>query len=278
MKYKYSSDLHSHSNCSPDGSNSIEEMCQKAMDIGLHYYAVTDHCECHDFDGAKSGYSYRKWSPESYQRLCENAERLHNKLRLLKGIELGQPMQNMEAAEEILTGRNYDFILGSVHNIKDFEDFYYLKYDDMPDGYVDELLSKYFGEVLEMAQWGKINSLAHLTYPLRYIKSGGEIVDIDLEPHESEIREIYEVIIKKDIAIEINCARIGMENGKFSPELPLVKIYKDMGGKLITLGSDAHQAADIGRGIDEAQDMIKQAGFSEFAIFEKGSPILLPIE
>lgn len=276
MRYQYMSDSHSHTNCSPDGSHSVDEMCRRAKELGLYYYTITDHCECNDYDGAVSGFSYRKWTDESYRRMSESAERLQGNVRLLKGLELGQPVQDFSAAEDVLGARAYDFVLGSVHNIRGFEDFYFLKYEEMPEGYIDGLLTSYFEEMLQMVQWGKIDSVAHLTYPLRYIR-GDHKIEIDMAPHEEEIRKVFTEMICRDIALEINTSGLRQTISRLLPDLPYVELYKSMGGRLLTIGSDAHNAEDLGKGIEEGLDMMKEAGFTEYAVYVAREPQMLPI-
>lgn len=277
MRYQNMSDAHSHTNCSPDGSNSVDEMCRRASELGLLYYAITDHCECNDYDGAVSGFSYRKWTDEGYRRMSESAERLQGDVRLLKGLELGQPVQDFSAAEDVLRSRAYDFVLGSVHNIRGFEDFYFLKYEEMPEGYIDGLLTSYFEEMLEMVQWGKIDSLAHLTYPLRYIR-GDHKIEIDMRPHEEEIERVFAEMIRRDIALEINTSGLRQAISRLLPDKPYVERYKSMGGRLLTIGSDAHRAEDLGKGIEEGLDMMKEAGFTEYAVYVAHEPQMLLIE
>ena len=277
MRYQYMSDSHTHTNCSPDGSNSVDEMYRRAKELELYYYTITDHCECNDYDGAHIGFSYRKWTDEGYRRMSESAERLHYDVRLLKGLELGQPVQNFSAAEDVLGARAYDFVLGSVHNIKGFEDFYFLKYDEMPEGYIDRLLTSYFGEMLQMVQWGKIDSVAHLTYPLRYIR-GDHKIEIDMRPHEEEVRAVFTEMIRRDIALEINTSGLRQAIGCFLPDKPYVELYRSMGGRLLTIGSDAHRVEDLGKGIEEGLEMMKEAGFTEFAVYVAHEPQMLPIK
>ena len=90
--------------------------------------------------------------------------------RFYRGIELGQPNQDLEAAEQALAGRDYDFVIGSIHNIRGYEDFFFLDYSKIERSFIDALLETYWQEELEVIRWGKFDSLGHLTYPLRYIE------------------------------------------------------------------------------------------------------------
>lgn len=268
------SDCHSHSQHSPDGKHSVADMYQQANEAGLLYYAVTDHCECHDFKGEARGFDYQSATVKGFAAL--QAQSQTGTTQLLKGLELGQPMQNLAAAEAVLSAHPYDFVLGSVHNIRNHEDFYYLKYDKMTPAYLEALLQAYFAELHEMLLWGRIDSVAHLTYPLRYIV-GKHAIRADLTAHEAAIDSIYDCMIQKEIALEINTSGLRQELGETLPGRKLVSQYYEKGGRLVTLGSDAHTREDIGKGINAAMQLLRQVGFREYTVFKQHAPIMVPI-
>lgn len=268
-------DCHTHTNCSPDGHDSVLQMCQRANGLGFSYYAVTDHCECNDYQGRQKGFSFAQGLRRSFQEIGEAAKQFEGEMTVLKGLELGQAMQDMAAAEDALD-RAYDFVLGSVHNIRGHEDFYYMNYKDMTDEYISGLLTKYFNEVLETVQWGGMDSLAHLTYPLRYIPGNHERF-IGESCHQKEIEAIFAALIEREKALEINTSGFFKEMGTSLPDLPLLKRYYEMGGRLVTIGSDAHCAADLGKGIDAGYQTLLEAGFKEYAVYINREPVLVPI-
>ncbi|WP_242964963.1 histidinol-phosphatase HisJ family protein [Scatolibacter rhodanostii] len=276
LPYTYLSDCHSHSSFSPDSSESIDVLCQRAQELGLYAYTLTDHCECHEYLGSSLGFVYAEQSRQAFACMTKKQDELRGKLRFYKGVELGQPMQNLMAAEEVLQ-RNYDFVLGSVHNIKGYEDFYFLDYHQISDEEIDNILTAYFDEIISMIEWGGFDSLSHLTYPLRYI-CGEHGIAVDLSRHKDEIETIFSLLIQKGKSMEINTSGLRQKIGTTLPDYPLLKQYYDMGGRLITIGSDAHVAKDLGKGIDTGFELLKQAGFSEFAIYENRTPKLLPIQ
>ena len=251
-------------------------MCDRAMALNLYAYTVTDHCECHEYLCSSQGFSYKEHSQNAFTAMQSKQAELQGKLHFYKGIELGQPMQNLAAAEEVLQ-RPYDFVLGSVHNIRYHEDFYYLDYSHMSAEELDGILIAYFDEMLEMLHWGNIDSLAHLTYPLRYIE-GSHGMKVDLTRYHAKLQEIFSLLIEKQIALEINTSGLRQAIGRTLPDLPLLKQYYDRGGRLVTVGSDAHKAEDIAKGIAEGFTILQQAGFSAFAVYENHKPILLPLK
>lgn len=269
MKHRYASDCHNHSACSPDGREPVPAMLERAKALGLYAYTLTDHCECQKYE-----VRYRPRVKMAWEEM-EKADPMG--LRFYRGIEMGQPNQTLEAAQDALSGRDYDFIIGSIHNIRGFEDFYFLNYTAEPPDFVDRLLAAYWQELLEVIEWGNFDSLGHLTYPLRYIE-GDHGIPVDLTKHREQIDEVFRALIRSDKALEINTSGLRQKIGRTLPDLPLLARYRDLGGKLVTLGSDAHCTADLGKGIDEGMEILKQAGFTEFAVYEKRRPILLPLE
>ena len=92
--------------------------------------------------------------------------------------------------------------------------------------------------MLELCQWGGFDTLAHMTYPLRYI-IGKYQIPVDMKPYEEVIREILKTVADKNLALEINTAGLRREIGQTSPTLEYVKLFRELGGELLTFGSDA---------------------------------------
>lgn len=275
MHEHHLADCHTHSSFSPDGNDSVEAVCERAMDLGYGYIAITDHCECNDYEGAQFGYNYKQNTEASLKAIEAAAVKFEGRLSVLKGLELGQPLQGPDHAKDALK-RDYDFVLGSVHNITGFEDFYFLDYDNVTNDYIDQLMKQYFSEVLETVRSAEIDSLAHLTYPLRYI-SGDNGFPVDLGTYHKELDEIYRALIKTETAMEVNTSGLRQNIAETLPDVPVLARYYELGGRLVTLGSDAHSASDIGKGIDQGIENLRLAGFKEYSVFLKRSPVMIEL-
>lgn len=269
MAFSCICDCHIHTRCSPDGSDSAAMMCQAAERAGLYAIAITDHCECNDY--FKDGYyhSVRR----SYLEAHQAASSFQGRLRVYTGIELGQPMQDLSVAVPSLCAADYDFVLGSIHNIRGKEDFYFLNYQE-EDVYA--LLDSYLDEMLEMVEWGGFDSLAHLTYPLRYIV-GEYGFQLDYSRYSYKVSQILQRLAEKGLALEINTSGLRQKIGQTLPTLHLVRRFREYGGKYVTLGSDAHSWKDVGAGIQEGMRIAAEAGFTHYTIFEKRIPKLIPL-
>lgn len=277
MTYRFMADCHSHSDCSFDGTQPMVEMCERAAALSLSYYAVTDHCECDQYMGAPmfGGRRYFDVVRRAFGEMQQAQAHFPN-LRLLRGIELGQPLQNLPAAEDALGGRDYDVVIGSLHNIAGRDDFYFFDADPPSPAELDELLGLYFKELLEMVEWGRFDTLAHITYPLRYLCRAGD--SPSFAAYEEELSALFRRMIQKGIALEFNTSRLLRTDSPVLPDKEVFALYRALGGMRVTLGADAHRAGDIAQGIPEALGLLQSLGYTEFTVYQNRQPIQLPIE
>ncbi len=264
MIYKNLSDCHNHSNLSLDGKDSLRAMLDRAVELKLNYYTLTDHCECNTYIEEK----YNINSKRAYEEMLRIKDEYKDKINFLMGIELGQPLQDLAAAKDALDGRDYDVVLGSLHNLAAFSDFFYW---DKISIDVYTALDKYFIELSEMIDWGEFDTLTHLTYPLRYIV-GDCGINVDFSRYTDRVEGVYKKLINKGIALEINTSGLRQKIGETLPNRELLSMYKAMGGELVTVGSDAHSCADLGKGIEEGFGILKSVGFDNFTVFIKRKP------
>ncbi len=268
-------DLHIHSDNSFDAISSVDEICNSAIDRGLYAIAITDHCEAPDIlkgDNCEYG-CFDKLIPNSIKEAQLAKIKYADKLKVLCGVELGEPMHDDSCTQKALSYGDYDFILASVHNLRKTEDFYFLDYTKLD---INELLGKYFNELIETASFENFDSLSHLTYPLRYIVAQtGEFPDISV--FTKQIDMIFNILIKNNKALEINVSGLFKELKTTLPDEQLVRRFRELGGKYITIGTDSHNAASVGVGIQEGIEVAKKAGFTQYTIFEKRKPVLIDI-
>jgi histidinol-phosphatase (PHP family) len=270
IKYRYISDSHVHSDCSRDGADPTMMMCESAARLGLYALTMTDHCECNAYVSEAYDRSIR----QSYFEARKAGAVFHNRLHVYAGVEIGQPMQNQSAAEDALDSCDFDFVLASVHNVRNLADFFEIDYAHIE---INDALTRYFDEILETIEWGRFDSLSHLTYPWRYIV-GERGLTINDDLYKGRIDEILMKLIEKHKALEVNTSGLRQKLGKTMPDLPIIRRYRELGGKLITIGSDAHRWADVCGGIEEGLHLLRQADFNHFTIYIQHEPKFLPIE
>ncbi len=270
--YKNIVDLHVHTDNSFDGNHSATFFCEKAEMMDLRAIAFTDHCEVDQFRGDSA---YEKRIFQAFFEISKVRSAFSGKLLVLNGIELGQPAYDAEVANDIVKRYDYDQVIGSVHNLRGGEDFYFMENLSLDNA--EKLLREYFNEIIIMLDWGNFDILAHLTYPLRYFYSKSNL-DIDLNNFKKQIDEILLRTAKLEKSLEINTAALRQPLNKLSPEVDVLKRFKELGGKYVSVGSDAHYAEHLAADIDMAYNAALEAGFDSITFFEKRTPMQMRIK
>ncbi len=222
-----------------------------AEEKGLEAVFLTDHLE---INGETEGI-YAPFCFAERKRACVAAKRSAN-IPVIIGIELGQATQYPSFAETIVKEARFDFVLGSLHNIKGMPDFALIDYSDLaPDGY-NGLWNDYLDEYLAMTKLKYIDSFAHLTYPLRYFAKNG--FELDIRQSESKLIKILKSIIARKKALELNSSGFRQSLGESMPNEYVISLYSQLGGRLITTGSDAHTPSDIAADFDKLEELSKK--------------------
>lgn len=263
-------DTHVHTDNSPDGHHSAMYMCECAEMAGLRAIAFTDHVES---DAYRRDH-YDRVALQSFIDVTKARSAFRGKLLVCAGVELGQPMYDVATSEEILANLPYDMVISSVHNFQNEQDFMYLDYSQWD---ITDLMNKYFDELIKLARWAKFDTLAHMTYPLRYIV-GEHGIPVDMSKFSDKVDEILSLLVKNEKALEINTSGLRQKLGKTMPEEDVVRRFKQLGGEFVTVGSDAHYAKDIGAGVDVGMEIAQRSGFDCVTLFQNRQPVQIPIE
>ncbi|MBQ4119928.1 MAG: histidinol-phosphatase HisJ family protein [Clostridia bacterium] len=257
-------DMHTHSEYSHDSVCTIEDMCLSQIEKGTKIFAVTDHCDVfysNDFDiytPIKNAYDNVKALNKKYGDKCI----------ILSGVEISEGFWYPKACEKIHGLLPYDVIIGSVHCVKckGLEDPYAkLDFSKVSKERLHEFLDCYFNDMITMLEYMNFDILAHLTCPLRYI-IGKYGLNIDISIFKDRILNILKLIIEKNIALEVNTSYIVLND--FIPNKEILKKYYKMGGRLITLGSDAHIAQNASANFEAAIKVLKEIGFKDICYFK----------
>jgi len=270
LVFKRILDAHTHTDNSPDGHHSTMYLCERAEIAGMRGITFTDHVEIDYYLRDH----YDRVAVQSYFEIAKARSAFTGKLLVCAGIELGQPMYDVETADKVVKSLRYDQVIGAVHNLRGMPDFSYLDYSEHD---LDILLRDYFHELDLMVRWGNFDTLAHLTYPLRYI-TGEHKIDVSLTKYAGLIDEILSGLAEKGKALEINTSGLRQKLGKTMPGADIIRRFRQLGGEYVTIGSDAHWAEHIGAGISEGMKLAKHCGFSSVTLYQKREPILIPIE
>ena len=269
-------DYHTHTRFSFDGRPTAthDALCRRALEVGLSDIAFTDHC---DVNGeVERLYDFPFDPAASFAAMMEVKEKYKGRLNVVCGIELGNAAQYPEAARAVLEAHPYEFVIGSLHNLKGVPDFYHMNFGSMSDGLIRQLFDRSLDETLEMVCFEGITTLGHLTYMHRYVTQAGK--RLDFKPYYDKITAIYKELIRRDIALEINVSSLWKGLGLPMPCMELLKLYKEQGGKLITIGSDAHDVENLGKAIRKGYAILETVGFHEVLTIRDGQRVLQSIQ
>ena len=267
----YFCDSHIHTRISPDSEAPLSAMTRAALSAGLDEMCVTDHFDL--LDGKGAPVSSFDWAAAKTQYQTSRA-RTEGRLVLRLGLELGSAVYDPAVARRVLAGggEELDFVLGSLHNWIGLEnniDLYYSDYGKNPalcHLAMKSCLDHTWTLVTEYADC--YDSLAHIIYPLRYIQRDGQ--QLSLSDYEEQIRAIFTEVARTDHALEVNTCR----GRTVSDWIPLLRLFRECGGRLVTVGSDAHRPQDMSKGLPAALALLREAGFRDVATYERRRPIL----
>ena len=276
----YFSDYHIHSTCSSDGHNTMLEMALASYEKGVRRLCFTDHCDLDKFMSGEPDpecFCHREKSIEMYAQALNGVPK---DMEIFLGMELGEGNHDIERAKEIISAPELDFVLGSIHNLKGKPDFYGTEYKG--DDYSQMLVDTYMEELLELSKIDCFDVMAHIGYPSRYIRKGKgkdrERVEISTRTYGEMLEQIFKNLIESGKGIEINCSGFRTPPGGGSlPSVDVLKLYKEMGGEIITVGSDAHKTANAGVGIPEGFDILHDLGYKYVTAYKKRKPEFIKI-
>ncbi|MEA5067197.1 MAG: PHP domain-containing protein, partial [Eubacteriales bacterium] len=175
--------------------------------------------------------------------------------------------------EAFLRKREFDFVIGSIHFLPDGADIYKLPYASEEE--VDAMFRQYFASMLDLARMGGFDSLAHLDYPLRVLR--GKVREASVLQYRDLIEPILEETAHRQIALEINTRGTYDWQKRVGPEKWAVKRFRELGGKYVTIGSDAHTASLLGEGFDQAVALLSACGYDAYTIYRERKPVRIAL-
>jgi histidinol-phosphatase (PHP family) len=230
----------------------MERSCERALEIGLPAIAFTEHA-----DWALVHKGQHPVDIGGYLNAVERCRARFPNLRILTGVELGEPHLYPNETAEILAAGPLDRVLGSIHSIRhDGELLDASQFRDRAGLDFPAAVREYFRETLAMVESGQpFETLAHLDYPKRYwLDSAAPYREKD---YEEEIRAILVASARTGRVLEVNTTR----GRTLCPDITVVRWWREVGGQAVQYGSDAHQPDKVGEGFAIATQMVEAAGF-----------------
>lgn len=262
-------DYHLHSSFSGDSHASMEEMIQKGIFLGLDRMCFTEHQDIDYVYETPEAEGLFEVSMDAY--LCELVrcrEKYADRIKILFGIELGvQPHLEKELAA--FAGKyDFDFIIASAHICNRKDPYYPSFYEGRSD---EEAYREYFSCILEnLKVFRDFDVFGHLDYVVRYGKTKDQ--DYCYDRYKDILDRILTAIIDPGKGIEVNTGAIGYGLRDLNPCTDILRRYRELGGEIITLGSDAHAPENLAGGFERAASILTDVGFRYYTVFEKRSP------
>jgi histidinol-phosphatase (PHP family) len=250
-------DFHVHTEWSWDAPRgSMERSCERALQIGLPAIAFTEHA-----DWVTIHEGQHSVDVHGYLDAVERCRQQFKALRILTGVELGEPHWFPEETAAVLAAGKLDRVLGSVHCVRiggrpvDASQFRTLAPTEAEDA-----IRAYFKELLALVESPQpFEVLAHLDYPKRYWPDG--IAPYREEDFEAELREVLVAAKQRGLALEVNTTRGDGGEQRFCPGIKVFRWWHEVGGEAVSFGSDAHDPDKIAGAFELATQIVQSAGF-----------------
>lgn len=254
-------DYHHHSNHSFDSQADMEEICKNAIEKGVKEICFTEHFSVNP---TAPTYGHINW-PLYLKSLANCQKKFEGQLTIKTGIELCEPHLMMDAYKEALSDMPLDFILGSVHNIDQ------LTLRKFMNGFPEkDCYKEYFLELEKMVQYADIDVIAHFDLMKRYAHP--IYGRYSFEKYEPIIISILQTAIKRDIGLEINTSGWRTSLNESLPFKDILSLYHQLGGEILTIGSDSHHVETVGDHYQEAIQLAKECGFTGIFTYTKRVP------
>ncbi|GFH94124.1 histidinol-phosphatase [Lachnospiraceae bacterium] len=262
-------DCHLHSSHSGDSDASMEEMIQKGIALGLTHMCFTEH---NDFDFPVSEDTPQgmfELNPDAYlYDLIRLREKYAGQIRILFGVELGLQPHLMRQNAIFAKNHDYDFIIGSSHVCGGQDPYYPAFYEGRSQ---EEAYREYFQSVIEnLKKFDNFDVYGHLDYVVRYgpEKDRGYCY----ETYSDLFDRILELLLEKGKGLELNTGGISDGMRDVHPCREVLRRYRQKGGEIITIGSDAHDPAEIAAHFHRAEEVLQECGFRYYTVFENRQP------
>jgi histidinol-phosphatase (PHP family) len=255
VKNKILTDYHFHSLYSFDSETPPVEIVETALKKGLKEICFTEHKDLELQYFVVDFYDDSRVSASINALKREYGERI----KIRKGVELDFQTETIPDFEKFVETYEFDFILASVHAIE--HDFVGPEFFETREP--DRAFELYFDEVLSLSRLTSFDVLGHMDYVKRHSP-----VKLNPGKYKEIFRQILGNIIKNGKGIELNTSGWRHNPGEPYPSTYILKMYREMGGEIITVGSDAHKAEDIGRDFDKALKLLEETGFTGVYVFE----------
>ena len=268
------SDYHLHSSYSADSSEPMEQMVLAAIKKGLKQICFTEHMDLeYPYQENKKENRF-EFNTDSYlYEILTLKEKYESSISINFGVELGLQKDIMRQNAIYAKSHDFDFIIASIHVCHKKDPYYPEFFEGRSE---KDALTEYFQCVYEnIRNFNSYDVLGHLDYVIRY--SPNKDSNYSYQTYRDLIDTILNHLIENEKGLECNTG--GLKSGlkDVHPCLDILKRYRELGGEIVTVGSDAHNAGQVGDSFDRACEVLKEAGFKYYTIFDGRMPEYLKL-
>ncbi|MBS6180941.1 MAG: histidinol-phosphatase HisJ family protein [Erysipelotrichaceae bacterium] len=260
-------DCHMHTEFSSDSETKMTAQVERAIELGIPHICFTDHMDM-DYPGGE----FQLDTDAYVKRVLEVKELYRDKINICLGVEVGLQEHLKERLQEYIDKYPFDFVIGSMHLIYGEDPYFGKIFDRVGD---EDAYREYFRATLEnLKNAPEVQTLGHLDYVVRYGKEKDKAYSY--RKFADEIDEILKLVIEKGMALEMNTAGLRMLSFP-NPHPDVIRRYRELGGEMITVGSDGHTPEVLAYGFDRVPELLKSCGFEYYTVFQGKKPQFIRI-
>lgn len=255
-------DFHIHSDFSMDCKYLMEEMVKASIEKNLKGICFTDHID-YEVGKDKIDIDFRV---QDYFRKIKKVKYTHMKdIEILAGVEIGLQPHLADRYNSLIEGNPFDFIIMSIHAIEG-SDIYLDNFTQGKDP-LEAILQYYDYMYQSLLAFDNFDIVGHFDYIDRYFLQTDDIPSF--KEYAGPVEKILSLLIEKGKGLELNTAgkRYGLDY--YNPKNEILELYRDLGGEIITIGSDAHRPEDLGHDYRLAEKLLRELGFKYIYIFKE---------
>ncbi len=258
----YDAHVHSCFSFDADPSATVDKLCTTAIAKGITHLALTDH---YDVNAILDGiYTY---DAAAAKAAVEDAKETYkDQLTLSYGIELGSATAYPEKAAAFLKKQQFETVVGSIHYMTGCDDFCFWDMKSISEEDFAAAWLCYLAELTRLCELELIDIVAHLTYPLRYYTMAGRMLDLAF--CREELALLLTSVIEHGLLLEVNTSGYRQGMNAPMPDANILSLYKDLGGRLVSVGSDAHSPELIAADYDAAETLLQSVGLTQIAFVQ----------
>lgn len=277
------SDNHVHTSFSTDSDTPMEAMVRRGIKLGLDSICFTDHID-YDFPDTGNGVEFL-FEMEPYFEMLSCLQEKYPQFGIRRGVELGLKPDLAKRCNELIHAHPFDFVIGSTHLVDNVDPYYQSFWEQFSE---KDGIRRYYEITMENIRTDtEFDVYGHIDYIIRYTptqqknRAQGIIDEVYMErcfrDSSDMIDEILHLLLSKGKGIEVNTAGIKYGLGHTNPQEKVLKRYRELGGEIITVGSDAHETKHLAYAFEGIPELLRKCGFRYYTEFRGRRPEMIPL-